>query len=163
MRDLICALLAQDKRTGEIVTCGMKFSAMCNLAKSLFVHKVDDEELREFFSELMPQVEHCGEGRNAYVHSSWYTQEPIIPYIRSKPKIGKDGHFRDNWQAMGCGEINDLADLIDETAIGVFELLMHMQHKGMINFLALGTTLPEELPRHFKTREKPTKPWTATK
>ena len=45
----------------------------------------------------------------------------------------------------------------------VFELLMHMQHKGLTDFLDLGTVLPEQLPRHFKAREKRTKPWTTTK
>lgn len=163
LKDLICALLGQDKRTGEIVTCGMNASALCDLTKALFVHKVHDDELLDLFGELMPQVEYCREGRNTYVHSSWYTQEPSIPYIRSKAKIGKDKRLRNNWQVMGCSDINDLADLIRETATGVFELLMHMQQKGFTDYLDLGMSLPENLPRHFKARKKPTKPWTATK
>lgn len=159
LKDLICALLSQDKRTGEIVICGIKFNAMCTLTKSLFVHKVADPELRAFFSELMSQVEHCGEGRNSYVHSSWYTQEPTIPYIRSKPKITKSGQYRDNWQAMGLSEIQQLSELINETSAGIFELLMHMQGKGVISSLDLGCDLPKQLPRHFKAAKKLTKPW----
>lgn len=160
LKNLICALLGQDKRTGEIVTCGMRFTTLCTLAKSLFIHKVNDRELRAFFEELMPQVEYCGDGRNGYVHSSWYTHGPLFPYVRSKAAIGNHGHYEEGRQNMGPGDINAFADVIEETSRGVFEILMHLQHKGLTNHLDLGIVLPEKLPRHFRARKKPVKPWT---
>ena len=162
LKDLISALLSQDRRIGEIVTSKMAFSALCDLTKALFRHKVSDKELIDFFEELMPQIERCAEGRNTYIHSSWNTQEPLIPYIRSKLKKGKTGELRDNWQAMGAGDILDLTECIEETEKGLFELLLHMSIKGVTNYLSdmLGEFMPTQgMRRHFKARQKPPKPW----
>jgi len=62
LKDLISVLLSQDRNIGEIVTTKMTFSALCELTKALFRHKVNDKELIDFFAELMPQIEYCAEG-----------------------------------------------------------------------------------------------------
>jgi len=158
IKDLLAALIQQDRRTIEILTCRTSLLSLCDILNVLFPEKVADADLLEFFGELMPQVDWCRVERNKYIHSSWFTQEPSIPYIRSDPQV-RNGNFRDRWEAMGSGDIRDTAECVEETATGVFELIMHMQQKGLTDYLAdtfTGWTLPEKLPRNFKPRDKPT-------
>lgn len=159
MKDLVCALIVSDKRIGEIVTWRMSFQSLCDLAENLFLYKINDKELLIFIKDLMPQVRYCGEGRNAYMHSSWYLNDPYIPYIRSKPKF-KNRIYYDHQQCLGNVEIIDLSDLIEETSAGVFELILHMQSRGFTNQLQIPCSLPEKFSISFQPKKKLIKPWT---
>lgn len=164
VRLLLIDLAPNDDVVVRVLTHQQGFSALLRSLKGVLSYRTEDQEVLVVYRQLEKAMKWCQEGRNIYTHSAWFTQDPSIPYLRTKDGLaGKSGKFKSTWQSVGTDGIQELAKKIVHTRRGLAVFMIALQARGLIN--TFGDVGPDrdfeypityEGPSHSDLR---TKPW----
>lgn len=124
LRMLCASLIADSFNTSSIITSEMSFSALTQLARSLFLAKrgKNDPDYKKFQS-IIGQADKCSDQRNRIVHDMWAIpvgQDKTVRKIRTWQK-GNHG-LQANIEDLTIGELDAHANTMKKLAFKVYAL-----------------------------------------
>jgi hypothetical protein len=122
----IMRLLKQDDRTGGIFV-SLFFKTKLDILKGLAAFKIESDDVRSDFYDLLTQAEAINTKRNRYVHAEYTTvgEEEYASIVTARLKDLHKYEFKDRLQTnfVSCVNSDEMMDLANDASMLAVEIL----------------------------------------
>ena len=132
---LVAEMLGADSDVRSILESQISFAKQLSILDGLYRLRVTDDELLKVWDQLVARLNKSEEMRNTMVHSTWgiwWEDSDAISISRQKNSIKRKKGLRTTKEKADPGEIDRVAESIEETNEDLIQLLIDTSRAGYI-------------------------------